>query len=211
MVLADGFHLDLLLSALGRLQEEYKFILLEPVNGLQKVLSVVGELRAEPLQLLQSLRLLRLLDRVHLAHVAHANSRCCDCCGFSLLQSVREHLQHELGVLPHEVDDVHPLVLIHDVLMRQLSLLRLRRRLALDDCVLLPQDLTLVTVLLELVFFLQVANDLSVVDLLAAFVLNLLLSNLLDLQHDLVESVLVDEAVSELVSLVEQEIDIDVS
>ena len=104
-----------------------------------------------------------------------------------------------------------PLVLINDVLMRKLSFLGLSSWLALDQGILFPQNLASVSIFKELIFLLEILDDFSVVDLFASFLLNLLMSHLLDLKHDLVEPMLINETESKFVALVEQEIDIDVA
>jgi len=61
--------------------------------------------------------------------------------------------------------------------------------------VLILKYLTLLTLSQPLVLLLEVLHDLSVVNLLLAALVDLLLRNLFDLEHYLVESVLIDQPV----------------
>ena len=62
--------------------------------------------------------------------------------------------------------------------------------------VLVLEDLALLALGEPLVLLLEVLDDLRVVDLLLAALVNLLLSDFLDLEHDLIETVLVYQTVS---------------
>ena len=62
-----------------------------------------------------------------------------------------------------------------------------------------------------LIFFFKVLDDFGVVDLFGALFVDLLLCNLLNLEHNFVEAMLVNQTESESLTFVEKEIHINVA
>lgn len=76
--------------------------------------------------------------------------------------------------------------------------------------VLIQMNLALLALSQKLVLFLEELHDLSVVNLLHALLIDLLLCNLLDFKHDLVQARGINEAMPESLTLVEEEVHIEV-
>ncbi len=62
-----------------------------------------------------------------------------------------------------------------------------------------------------LIFFFKILDDLSVVNLFGSLFVDLLLRHLLNLEHNFVETVLVNKTESESLTLVEQEVYVNVA
>ena len=107
---------------------------------------------------------------------------------------------------------MNPLVLIYHFFLWNLCLSRFSCWVLHLLSIVLFLELFIITTFLEkLVFLLKIAYDLDVVNLLGSLILDLLLSHFLDLQHYPIESVLINQTVPQLVSLVKQEVDVQVS
>ena len=107
---------------------------------------------------------------------------------------------------------MNPLVLIYHFFLWNLCLSRFSCWVLHLLSIVLFLELFIITTFLEkLVFLLKIAYDLDVVNLLGSLILDLLLSHFLDLQQYPIESVLINQTVPQLVSLVKQEVDVQVS
>ena len=62
-----------------------------------------------------------------------------------------------------------------------------------------------------LIFFFKVLDNFSIIDLFGALFVDLLLCNLLDLEHNFVQTVLVNQTESQPLTFVEKEIHINVA
>jgi hypothetical protein len=93
----------------------------------------------------------------------------------------RKHLEHQLGILSHKVDNLNPFGIIQDFFLGYLGLLRLSCGKLMHVIVLHLMNFAFLPLSQVLIFLFKVLNDLGVVDLFGALFIDLLLCHLLDL------------------------------